>query len=197
MQVYNNTYWLANLNQWKSQYSTWQNEITKLQSELIRVQSELRVYQELSQEMHQLNKQLPTLQFDKTVTNAFNLTPELFNILKTATTLQWIKDAAKAVKLTEFQKDNLELTDKLDFIYNQRAIANKANLEQQISGITSSLNHYKHQFSNLLGQIDDTISHFRKIIRNNQHLTTNSYNVEGFDFDNTNLQSIIKQIEEK
>lgn len=194
MNIYNPTYWKANFDLFKTQYQSWSNEIKKSQLEAKRIESELSVYQKLSNDMHQLNKMLPSMQYDNGITNAFNLTPELFNLLKGATLLQWIKDASKALKLTEFQKENLELTNHCDLVFTQRAIGNKSNLESKLVSCEVNTKSYQGQFNDLLGRIEDTISHFRKIIRNNQHLNTNNYNVEGFSTDIT-LESLIKQFE--
>lgn len=194
MNIHNPTYWKANFDLFKTQYQSWSNEIKRSQLESKRIESELSVYQKLSNDMHQLNKMLPSMQYDNGITNAFNLTPELFNLLKGATLLQWIKDASKAVKLTEFQKENLELTNHCDLVFTQRAIGNKSNLESKLVSCEINTKSYQGHFNDLLGRIEDTISHFRKIIRNNQHLNTNNYNVEGFSTDIT-LESLIKQFE--
>lgn len=194
MNIYNPTYWKANFDLFKTQYTTWSNEVKRSQSDIKKVESDLSVYQKLSTDMHQLNKMLPTLQYDNGITEAFNLTPELFNLLKSSTTLQWIKDASKAVKLTSFQKDNLELTSHLDFGFKQKAIGDKSNLESKLSSLQINVKSFQYQLDTLMGRIEDTISHFRKVIRGNQHLTTNNYNIEGFDLTVT-LDSLIKQFE--
>lgn len=194
MNIYNPTYWKANFDLFKTQYQSWSNEIKRSQLEAKRIQSELSIYHTLSNDMHLLNKMLPSMQYDNGITNAFNLTPELFNLLKGATLLQWIKDASKAVKLTEFQKENLELTNHCDLVFTQRAIGNKSNLESKLASCEINTKSYQGQLNNLMGRIEDTISHFRKVIRGNQHLNTNNYNVEGFDLTVT-LDSLIKQFE--
>lgn len=191
MNIYNPTYWKANFDLFKTQYTVWSNEVKRSQSEIKKVESDLSVYQKLSTDMHQLNKMLPSMQYDNGITEAFNLTPELFNLLKASTTLQWIKDASKAVKLTSFQKDNLELTSHLDFGFKQKAIGDKSNLESKLLSSQINFRSYQNQLDDLMGRIEDTISHFRKAFRGNQFT---NYNVEGFDLTVT-LDSLIKQFE--
>lgn len=191
--IYNPTYWKANNDLFKSQYLTWSNSLKNAQGQLKQLESELSIYQTLSNDLHLLNKMLPTLQIDKTVTNAFNLTPELFKLLKQATVLQWIKDSTKAVKLTEFQKDNLELTEHLDFSFRQGTIATKANLESRIQQVKASINADQNSISYLECRIEDTLAHFRNIVRTNKHQNGfGSFNVEGFDVKMT-LESLIKE----
>lgn len=191
MNIYNASYWKANNELFETQYKTWSSEVKRSQSELKEIESELSKYQTLSNDMHLLNKMLPSIQYDNGITEAFNLTPELFNLLKASTTLQWIKDASKAIKLTEFQKDNLELTGHFDFGFKQKTIGVKANLETKIEQTKSNIRTYQNYITVLEGRIEDTLSHFRKIVRQGFDKTSNLYNVEGFDVKMT-VDSLIK-----